>query len=252
MAIEPCQLPHFLGLGAQKAGTTTLHHWLATHPQVFVPPVKELHFFSLHHALGTSWYASHFGAALPGQLLGEITPYYLFHPMVPQRIAALLPHVRCIALLRDPVERALSHYFHARRLGFETLPLREALDAEPHRLAGSVQRLFNSDGRDVAHQELSYLSRSRYDEQLQRYDPWHRDGRLLLLRSEDLFLDSAGTWQRIQEFLRLSPIPLQALPAANAGAGEASGVEPELRLKLKQSLAGTYAFLKTRYGISWP
>lgn len=251
--MESKRLPQFLCLGAQKAGTTTLHHMLAAHPQVFLPPGKEVHFFSLHYQLGPAWYAAHFEQALPEQHLGEITPYYLFHPLAPARIAALLPEVRCIALLRDPVERCLSHYFHARRLGFEDLTLPEALAAESSRLEGALLRLSVGDGRDLAHQELSYLSRSRYDEQLVRYDHLRQQGRLLILRSEDLFAKTSQCWQQIQHFLRLDPQPLRSsLNPANAGQGEADRVDSALRWQVRQALMGTYAVLDERYGLHWP
>ena len=113
------RLPDFLGIGVQKGGTTYLHALLQQHPQVFLATPKEQHFFSLHWDRGVSVYASRFAAAEPRQRCGEVTPYYLFHPLAPQRIQALLPAVRLIVLLRDPVERLLSQYFHSRRLGLD-------------------------------------------------------------------------------------------------------------------------------------
>lgn len=246
-------LPQFLCLGAQKAGTTTLHHMLAAHPQVFLPPTKEVQFFSLHYQRGLAWYAAQFEAALPNQQLGEITPYYLFHPYAPARINAVLPEVRCIVLLRDPVERCISHYFHARRLGFEHLSLVDALAAESSRLEGSVCRLSEANGCDLAHQELSYLSRSRYEDQLARYEPLHQQGRLLIVRSEDLFANPSQCWQRIQCFLRLDPQPLRSsLNPANAGNGESDSVHSVQRWQLRQELMRTYTVLAERYGVHWP
>ena len=120
-------LPDALGIGVQKGGTTTLHHLLQAHPEVYLPACKEVHFFSKHYAAGPAWYARHFAEAPAHCRRIEITPYYVFHPMVPERVRALLPRVRLILLLRDPVERALSQLFHSRRLGFETLPAEQAL-----------------------------------------------------------------------------------------------------------------------------
>jgi hypothetical protein len=242
-------------LGAQKSGTTTLHEWLASHSQVFVPAGKELHFFSLHHQRGVAWYSEQFAAASPGQLCGEITPYYLFHPLAPQRIATLLPNARCIVLLRDPVERCLSHYFHSCRLGFENLSLHDAIEVESQRLHGALDRLSQGHGCDPVHQEQSYLSRSRYEEQLQRYEFVQQQGRLLVLRSEDLFANADGCWRQIQTFLELD---YQALSfalqgaAANIGGGEAQYVDDSLRLQLRERLADTYAVMEQRYGLRWP
>ena len=128
-------LPHFLGLGTQKGGTTSLQQLLEQHPGVYLPPCKEVHYFSLHAEEPARWYAKHYRDARRGQRRGDITPFYLFHPDVPARIHALLPRARMIVLLRDPVERALSQVFHARRHGFETLEVADALAAEPERLA---------------------------------------------------------------------------------------------------------------------
>ena len=130
MAAAPQRLPDFLVLGTQKGGTTSLQQLLGHHPEVFLAAGKEVHYFSLHHDQPLSWYAAHYATAAAEQRCGDITPFYLFHPEIPGRIRALLPQVKLIALLRDPVERALSQVFHARRLGFEPLEPAEALAAE--------------------------------------------------------------------------------------------------------------------------
>ena len=115
------RLPHFLGLGTQKGGTTSLQKLLEQHPGVYLPPCKEVHYFTVHTKKPADWYAAHYSRAQPRQRRGDITPFYLFHPEVPNRIRSLMPRARMIVLLRDPVERALSQVFHARRHGFEAL-----------------------------------------------------------------------------------------------------------------------------------
>ena len=246
------RLPSFLCLGTQKGGTTTLHNLLAQHPQVFLPACKEVHYFSLHDQQPLSWYAEHYSAAQPGQRCGDITPYYLFHPRAPQRIQQVLPQAKLIVLLRDPVERTLSQVFHARRLGFEPLELEAALAAEAERLAGSEERLREPGSSDYSHQKHSYLSRSRYERQLPRYEALFPARQLLVLRSEDLFSATERSWEQIQAFLELDPLPLPApLERANAGRGEAQTAPNEVRSQLRQALAGTAAAMQQRYGISW-
>ncbi|MCP9819460.1 sulfotransferase [Synechococcus sp. Cruz-9H2] len=244
-------LPVFLGLGVQKGGTTTLHGWLSSHPQVHLPPVKELHYFSLHHERGPAWYAARFADAPPGSLCGDITPYYIFHPEAPRRIQALLPEVRLIVLLRDPVDRALSQYFHSRRLGFEPLELEEALAAEPERLAGAEQVLRADGGRHRSHQEHSYVSRSRYEQQLARYQALFAPEQLLVLRSEDLFAGSPELWRRLLTFLELAPWQPPAPAVANAGGGEALAVPAAVRQRLRAQLDSTYQAMARDCGISW-
>ena len=210
---------------------------------MYLPPCKEVHYFSLHAQQPASWYAAHYGEARRAQRLGDITPYYLFHPQVPERIRTLLPKANLIVLLRDPLERALSQVFHARRHGFETLKVADALAAEPQRLA-------SGDPFSVA--KHSYVARSRYLEQLDRYEAIFTSRQLLVLKREDLFQDTAVVWERIQRFLRLRRIPLpMVLPRANAGSCESDAVPKAVRERLRDALSATASGVKTRYEIDW-
>ena len=241
------QLPYFIGLGAQKAGTTSLHGWLQNHPQVFIPMQKELQFFTLNYPTGPHWYQQHFQQAAPKQRCGEITPYYLFHPLAPQRIHQLLPQARLIILLRDPVERTLSQLFHSIRLGLETLDPLAALDAENHRLEGAYQQLLTG----ATHH--AYVLRSRYEQQLARYEALFGQEQLLLLRSEDMFGNSALVWQRLMAFLELQPLAhIPPLPHLNQGDHQAQQITPSLRSRLRKALEETYQTMAQRYGMVWP
>lgn len=245
-------LPSFLGLGAQKGGTTTLHLLLAQHPGVFLPADKELHYFSLYYGKGEAWYRHHFLDAHPGQRCGEITPYYLYHPWAPARIHKLMPKARLIVLLRDPVERTLSQYFHSRRLGLEPLSLTHALAAEKRRLEGAEEILANVEGHHRSHQEHSYLSRSCYQHQLQRLETLFAEEQVLVIRSEDLFAHPEVIWQKLLNFLQLDQWPMPSLgKPANAGEGEAAEVPFELRNWLRGQLDSTYSWVAKRHGIVW-
>ena len=239
----PARLPDFLGLGTQKGGTTSLHQWLSSHPRVFLPACKEVHYFDLQPEQPPRWYANHFEEAQPEQACGEITPFYLFHPDVPARIQAVVPEVRMIVLLRDPVERALSQVFHARKRGFENLKLEEALEAESSRMqSGDPESL----------QKQSYVSRSRYLDQLHRYETLFPREQLLILKSEQLFADPESIWKEILTFLRLEITALpKRMPRANAGDNESLSVSPSLRIKLRKELAATALGVRERYGFGW-
>ena len=246
------RLPDFLGIGVQKGGTTTLQCLLEQHPGAFLPAAKELHYFSLHYALGEDWYRQQFTGAMPDQRCGEITPYYLFHPAVPSRIQALLPKARLIVLLRDPVERALSQYFHSVRLRLEPLSLEEALAAEEQRLAVAEAVLQATDGRHLSHQEHSYMARSRYEQQLPVWESCFGAKQLLVLRSEDLFARAELVWTQLFQFLELEPWPLPELSQpANAGRGEAGAVTQATRRIMRAELASTYQWSRQRYGFHW-
>lgn len=236
-------LPEFLGIGTQKGGTTTLHQLLTNHPQVFLPKCKEIHFFSLHYEKGTNWYANHFKDAAMDQIKGEITPLYLFETKAAKRIHKILPEAKLITLLRDPVERALSQIFHSRRRGFETLEPKDAIDAEKERL-----RL----GSQFSMQKHSYIARSRYLEQLERYEKLFSKKNLLIIKSEELFDNTSTAWKRIQDFLDIDIIPNPiSLPRANRGKGEALEIDKSLIKILRNELAETVQGIKNKYNIDW-
>ena len=249
-------LPDFLGIGVQKGGTTTLHRLLKQHPDVFLPAYKEVHYFSLHYGRGDAWYCQQFSSARRDQCCGEITPYYIFHPEVPQRVRALLPQVKLILLLRDPVERALSQVFHSRRIGLETFDLDCALKAETERLEGAERLLAPPNGRHQSHQEHSYLARSRYDEQLARWCKVFSPDQLFIRRSEDLFSDMKHFWAELLQFLHLPHIDLpQEGRRVHEGTNELDQVSTqvleEVRARLHDQLKTTYFRLATDHGLSW-
>jgi len=102
--------PQFIICGAGKSGTSWLHVCLDEHPQVFVPAIKELHYFSYYFDRGASWYADHFTPSKPDQISGECSPSYLWHPDAPARLHDALPDAKLLFILRNPIDRAYSHY----------------------------------------------------------------------------------------------------------------------------------------------
>ena len=235
-------LPDFIIVGAMKAGTTSLYAYLREHPQVMGSPQKEVHYFDHHHARGPSWYRRHFPkqgevAAREAELgrriaIGETSPYYLFHPAAAERIGGLLPEVRLIALLRDPVARAYSHYRQAARQGVEPLSFAEALTAEEDRLAGAEQALASGRAARVpAHRNHSYRSRGRYLEQLKRYFDRFPAGQILVLRSEDMFREPQPVVDRALDFLGLDPWRLLDPEGRNRAPDEADAIPCEAELR---------------------
>ena len=205
-------LPSFLVVGAQRAGTTSLHRALCAHPSVVGPNLhKGVHYFDVDHAKGPRWYRAHFPleAVARARRQGDPTAfetsgYYMHHPLAPARIAAELPDVRLVAMLRDPVERAYSAHRHELLRGFETLGFEEALDAEPTRLAGEVERL-RADPRyqSHAHRHQAYVQRSQYVEQLRTlFELFGRD-RVHVAWSEDFFEEPEAAFAGILEFVGL-------------------------------------------------
>ena len=247
------QLPGFLCVGAQKAGTTTLHALLSHHPEIYLPQQKELQYFSLHYAEGLQWYQNCFAGATSGQCIGEITPYYLFHPYVAERIANDLGKIRIIILLRDPVARTLSHYAHACRHGFENLPFKQALAMEQSRLSGFIDVLKKSNGRHQKHQECSYLSRSLYRNQVQRYWDLFGSENIMLIPSELLFASPWLALQKIYTFLGVSTCakPNDKILNVRKNQGlslDFHGTSKDAALELRQQLDDSYRFVSELIG----
>jgi Sulfotransferase domain len=194
-------LPDFLILGAQKAGTTALYAYLRWHPQITGPSFKEVSFFDRHYARGERWYRAHMPVRRSG-IVGEASPSYLFHPSAPERVARMLPGARLIALLRNPVDRAFSHYQHEVALGRETLSFEEAIDREGERMRGELERMLADPGYfSYAWWNYTYLARGRYAEQLERWFEALPPERLLVVPTDDLRDAPRETYARVLEFL---------------------------------------------------
>jgi hypothetical protein len=221
-------LPDFLIIGAQRAGTTSLFRYLCAHPNV-VPPVlnKGIHYFDTGYDKGAHWYRSHFptnayrawtrrrtGSEV---LTGEGSPYYVFHPLGPPRVSRMLPSVRLILMLRDPVSRAYSQYQHEVSRGFETLSFEEALEREDERLEGEEERLRHDETYvSFSHQHHSYVARGRYAEQISRWWEFVPREQLLVVDSAEFFADPNGGFRRVLDFLELPPFSLPQYQQLNA------------------------------------
>jgi hypothetical protein len=233
-------LPDFLLLGAQKAGTSSLYRYLQRHPRILPALSKEVHYFTKHRDRPEGWYRAHFPRvrtlAKQRALTGEATPYYLFEPRVPAQVASLLPAARFIVLLRNPVERAYSHYQQERARGRETLGFAAALEAEEERLAPELARLLaDPAATSPIYQNQSYFARGLYAEQLARWREHFPPERFLVLQSEAFFAEPAGTCQRVFEFLDLPRHSLSGLRAANQRSY--APLDPALR----EALVARYA-----------
>jgi sulfotransferase family protein len=218
--------PDFVILGTQRGGTTSLYQWLSGHPGVAPATRKEIHYFDLNYAKGEAWYRSHFPRAAGREgtdrsITGEASPYLLFHPLAPARAAADLPATtRFIVLLREPAERAVSHYWHERKMKAETLPLAAALAAEGERLAGQSE-VVEAGGRSFAHFHFSYAARGRYAGQLERWFAHVGRERILVLESEKLFTDPT-TLAAITDWLGVAAAT-DSFPAVNEAPRPTAG-----------------------------
>ncbi len=192
--VEPnaTRLPTFVIVGAMKSGTTSLARWLKPHPQVFLSDVKELHFFDVHYDKGADWYRGQFAGAGPSLAVGEATPVYMYDERAPARMHALLPEARIVAILRNPVDRAYSHYWHNRQRGNELLDFREAVEREPERRQRDDQPYLHA---------YAYMDRGRYLHQLQRLTASYAREQLLVETFDDLRQDPQSVYRRVCGFI---------------------------------------------------
>jgi len=183
------RLPNFIGIGAVKAGSTSIYHYLGEHPDIYVSPVKETNFFAyegqrLPRFRIRTWaaYAVQFAQVAGERAVGEFSPIYMEHPRAARRIADALPGVKLIASLRSPADRAYSGWIGS---------VRQALESKPAEVAICLGS--------------RYIERGFYSRMLQPYlDLFPRD-RIKVVVFEDLAADAAGTMSEIYEFLEVDP-----------------------------------------------
>ena len=193
-------LPNFLVVGAQKSGTTSLHHYLKEHPDIYLPEGKETKFFARpdRYEKGIEFYEREYFSGYNGEkAVGEVDPDYMFYEEALDRICEHIPveRLRFIFLLRNPVERAFSHYLMTYRRGEEKLDFSEAIRCEEKRATGDY----------YSRSRFSYISRGLYFPQIERFLKKVGRENVLILLTEDLERDPAGVLKRCFQFLNVDP-----------------------------------------------
>ncbi len=255
--------PDYLVIGTKRGGTTSMARWLLEHPDVAsLWPARETrkgtYYFDVNYGKGSRWYRSHFPtrASLARQtkrtgrrtLVGEATPYYLHHPHAAIRARRFASEAKVIALLRDPVDRAHSHWMERTRNGVETLGFAEAIAAEADRIAGEEARMIADPGYvSFTHQHFSYVDQGRYARGLERWMTAF-GSQLLVLRSEDMYADPERIHGQVLDFLGLAPHTPAAFSAWNMKAKPE--VDPDVRAELQTLLAPDVAEVERLLGRS--
>lgn len=174
----------FIGVGAQKAGTSWVYACLYEHPEVCAP-VKEIHFFSRpRFSKGKDWYESHFDRCDEGTKKGEFSTSYLYSEVAAERIAHMYSDAKLIAIVRNPIDRAYSHYCNSLKAGL--IPKDMQFDA-------------------FAAQDVSVLEQGKYVEQLKRYMQYFSRKQLLVLVYEDIQKDPAAFMKQVYQHLEINP-----------------------------------------------
>lgn len=193
-------LPNFFVVGAQKSGTTSLHFYLKEHPEIFLPLQKETKFFVRDqlYSKGIDYYESEFFADWSGEMaVGEVDPEYMYIENALERIRLHfdLRKIKFIFVLRNPVERAFSHYLMTYRRGLELLAFDEAIKEEQNRIRQGQQENI----------DYSYVSRGFYLRQIERFLEYVEKSQLLFVLAEDLKNNQEDCLRNIYEFLDVSP-----------------------------------------------
>lgn len=178
-------LPNLIVIGAQKCATTSLHYYLSLHPQISMSKVKELNFFVQEYNWNKEieWYKSNFTS--DADVYGESSPMYTHYPFfrgVPERMYSVVPEAKLIYILRDPIDRIISHYIHQYSAGLEHRELSDALNN---------------------FENNPYITRSRYYMQIEQYLNHFPKSSILIITLEDLHKNTQQTLQQVFRFLKV-------------------------------------------------
>lgn len=224
--------PDFLVIGTKRGGTTSLFNYLMMHPGVlglFPRPrlQKSTDYFFKGYDRGEQWYRSNFHTQGFRERLrtrlgyeprsGEASPYYVWDPRVAGRAYEVNPQLKAVMLVRNPVERAFSHWQERVQNGVEPLTFEQALAAEESRTEGEVERMLaDPHYYSEAHDWYTYRSRGIYLPQLENWTSVFPAGQLLVICSEDMYADVQGTFDLVSAFLGLPPHRLPTTKTFNA------------------------------------
>ncbi len=267
--------PDLIIIGVKRGGTTSLFRDLERHPGMcpLVPsaerlPLREnmkgVHYFDGDMGRSMRWYRSHFPTTITLQRRAravgrsftvEASPYYFFHPLAASRAAEALPTTRFVVMLRDPVERTVSHWAEQTRNGVETLALDDALAAESTRVADDAARLADGSlAESHAHEQQSYASQSEYAASYRRWLDAVGPERLAVVFSEDYYADSTTTLRAVTDLIGVPPVPSDSETIHRNAAPRPGTIDPHIDAMLTERFRPDVARLAESTGLEppWP
>ena len=237
-------LPDFYIIGAAKCGTTSLYQYLIQHPSVNPGIGKEIHYFEELYYRGENWYRACFPFKFQKSffqlnhhspfITGDSTPRYFDHPHVPKRIQKLTPNEKFIVMLRNPIDRAFSHYNMNLKNQYESLSFEEAVKKEPERIRGEFEKMEKSGKTDYDYYLYAYLDRGIYVDRLIRWMNIFPKKNFLIIKSEDFFDDTSYQYNMVLKFLGLPPLKMDDFKLYMIGKYNEKQIETKLRTQLKE------------------
>jgi hypothetical protein len=247
-------LPTTVIVGAQKAGTTQLYAYMVKHPRCYGAAEKEVDYFSKHPQRSVAWYRSRFPwrrrvLRRQGHVI-EASPSYLPTPSALRKMQTVLPNARIIVLLRDPVSRAFSHYQHKKTRHLESRSFAEAVEEEIR--ANVFPANWGVALQDGAQPMLGYVARGYYALQLELLNKMYRRSRVLVLDSANLFADTAGTCNRVFDYMGLEDFDVEPSKVYNRGFYQEK-IDPRVAARLREHYRPYDELLKDLLGqpFSW-
>jgi hypothetical protein len=224
-------LPTFLLAGAQRCGTTTMFRLLVQHPETFLARPKELHFFDMHWERGLDWYQEQFTPKPSQTQFGEATPIYMYDPPARERMIQTLPDIKLLIMLRNPADRAYSHFHHMRARGHEKHEtFEEAIAVESKRLARNTR---------AARRRFSYVDRGHFIDQLEVLEKAYGRDRMHVMLLEDLKKERVATLEGAFRFLDIDPAPAADIKEKWANR-QPQSVDSPMKPETRRQLAEIY------------
>lgn len=192
-------LPNFLIIGSQKAGTTSMYEVLRRHPELFLPQKKELNFFYLEkeYEKGINYYENYFKINEEGKIAGEASPGYICKKSSPERIKKHIPNAKLILIVRNPIDRAYSQYWHSRRNLNEGYTFEQA-----------IEKYLNA---DYWSNSKGYFNRGCYIKYIKHYLNYFDKSQILIVLFDEMKKSPQSFYQKVFDFLNVSPIQIDEL-----------------------------------------
>jgi len=228
--------PNFIIIGVDKGGTSSLYDYLIQHPQIKPCVVKEPNYFAMYYDRGMSWYKSCFPTQFSKKnnfITGEASTQYYWYPHTAQRIKNSFPNIKLILLLRNPIDRAFSHYNMNVRGAKEDLTFEDAIDEEHQRIDSEYKKILDDPYYFSPKYSLqAYISKSLYINILPNWLKHFKKSQFLIIKSEDFYADPDKIYNQTLSFLNLKPFHLEKYHIVRQGKYD--GLNPDTRKKLTE------------------